>query len=187
MWKTIILVVFAAVLAIPAGAQSVYLQLGSGDENVQGEVTSRGYEGWIDVINFDVGTENTINIDSISAGGGAGKAGVLPLVIEKPIDTSSIALRSKLTEGSHFDEVSLVVVQRSPGGRYESYRLDLKLVMVESVALSGASGEAPMETVTFQFGAAQWTYQLPPTDGGPGETLTSAWSVVTNKAEFAVR
>ena len=65
-----------------------------------------------EIISFEIGAENNINIGSMTSGGGAGKATFKEFTITKKTDTASAAMFSKLCEGAHFDDM-VVELRRS--------------------------------------------------------------------------
>ena len=81
-----------------------------------------------EILSFEIGAENNINIGSISAGGGAGKATFKELIITKKTDTASCGLFSKLCEGGHLDDVH-IVLRRSGGAAGKSGVTFLQFVL----------------------------------------------------------
>jgi len=71
-------------------------------------------KGAFEILSFEIGAENNINIGSISGGGGAGKATFKEFNVSKKTDTASAGLFLKLCEGKHFDDAH-VVLRRSGG------------------------------------------------------------------------
>ena len=102
--------------------------------------------GQTEVLSFELGAENTINIGSVSGGGGAGKAQFLPLTIERLPDALTNDLFKALVQGQFFETVTIY-----QGG----VAIMLKLVLLESFTLSGEAGKdenAQTEKWTLQYG-----------------------------------
>ena len=99
--------------------------------DVSGETLDKDYakEGAFEILSFEMGAENNINIGSISSGGGAGKATFKELTITKKTDTSSCAIFSKLCEGNHFDD-AIIVLRRSGGVPGQTGHVFLKLSLI---------------------------------------------------------
>ena len=88
----------------------------SADDKLKGETQDKTYGkyGAFEILSFEIGAENNINIGSISGGGGAGKATFKELTVTKKTDTSSAELFAKLCEGKHFDDM-IIELRRSGG------------------------------------------------------------------------
>lgn len=165
-----------------------YLE-GSG---VSGETQDTTYKakGGFEISNFEIGAENTINIGSVSSGGGAGKASFKELSITKKTDTASCAIFSKLCEGNHFSD--MVIELRRSGGAAGSTGLvflkwEFKLVMVQDMTWSGSDGDDVCEeSLTLQYGAMKVTYTQQAIDGTAGAQSSAEWSRVLNMANLAV-
>ncbi|MEM1383697.1 MAG: type VI secretion system tube protein Hcp [Pseudomonadota bacterium] len=147
-----------------------------------------------EILSFEFGAENNINIGSISGGGGAGKATFKEFNITKKTDTGSCGLFTTLVTGNHFDE-AIIELRRSGGSGDRSGATFMKfhflLVMVQDMSWSGSDGDDVCEeTVVFQYGAMKIEYfkqdktgKMKKADGGQGE---AKWSRVKNKADYAV-
>lgn len=144
-----------------------------------------------EVISFELGAENNINIGSISSGGGAGKATFKEFNITKKTDTASCELFNKLVTGAHFNDAILVL--RRSGQDYAKsggifLKFEMKLVMVQDIGWSGSDGDDICEeSVVLQYGAIQITYWKQKTDGKHEVTAPmGVWSRVLNEANFSV-
>ena len=143
-----------------------------------------------EIISFEIGAENNINIGSMTAGGGAGKASFKEFTITKKTDTASCAMFSKLCEGAHFDDM-IVELRRSGGAAGVSgktfLKWEFKLVMIQDISWSGSDGDDICEeTVVLQYGAMKVTYTPQDKQGKDGTPKTGEWSRVLNKANLAV-
>jgi type VI secretion system secreted protein Hcp len=145
-----------------------------------------------EVLSFELGAENTINIGSISAGGGAGKAAFKEFTITKKTDSASPGLFFCLVTGNHFGD--LVIDLRRTGGSANLkdeknifLRFTFKLVMVQDISWSGSDGDDICEeTVIFQYGAMQVDYRPQNVDGSHGEKVSVQWSRVKNEPSLDV-
>jgi type VI secretion system secreted protein Hcp len=150
----------------------------------------RGAEGWFEISSFEFGIENTINIGSVTGGGGAGKASFQKLVISKQVDQVSPKIFKVVGTGAHFNSATIAIrkagLQSGTGEAYLVY--DLNLVFASSQKWSGASGDdVPKETVSFQFGAAKITYFKQSQTGDlvkPG--IIESWNIVNNNDNFEI-
>ena len=147
-----------------------------------------------ELISFEFGAENVINIGSISGGGGAGKASFKEFNVTKKTDTGSCGLFHTLCTGTHFEE-AIIELRRSGGSADASgatfMKFHFKLVMVQDMSWSGSDGDDVCEeSIVFQYGAIKIEYfkqakdgKMSKADGGQGE---AKWSRVKNKADYAV-
>ena len=147
----------------------------------------------IEIISFDFGVENTINIGSISGGGGAGKATFKEFNITKKTDTASTDLFHACCSGSHFDDVYLQL-RRAAGVSAEGksgvkfIEFHFKLVMVQDISWSGSDGDDVCEeAVILQYGAIQIQYYKQEKTGKMAPKPQEAtWSRVKNIAALTV-
>ncbi|MEM0937122.1 MAG: type VI secretion system tube protein Hcp, partial [Pseudomonadota bacterium] len=152
-------------------------------------------KGAFEVLSFEIGAENNVNIGSISGGAGAGKASFKELNFTKKTDTASCAMFNKLCVGEHFAEF-IIELRRQSGtaaGKGASgltfLKWEFKLVMIQDIAWSGSDGDDVCEeTVVAQFGAMKVTYVPQNQDGSPNskDKKVTEWSRVKNKATYAV-
>lgn len=150
-------------------------------------------KGAFELLSFELGAENNINIGSISGGGGAGKATFKEFTITKKTDTASTGLFRALVTGSHF--VDLIVELRRSGGAVDEgksgktfMKFEFALVMVQDISWSGSDGDDVCEeTVVFQYGAIKIHYfaqdSLGKMAGKPQEVM---WSRVKNNESLIV-
>lgn len=161
------------------------------NSNVKGETQDDAMkkEGAFEILSFEIGAENNINIGSISSGGGAGKATFKELTLTKKTDGGSCELFSNLCKGTHFDDM-VIVLRRSSGGEASGetfLKWEFKLVMVQDISWSGSDGDDVCEeTVIFQYGAMKVTYYKQDAKGKHAQDSSAEWSRVLNKANLAV-
>lgn len=145
-----------------------------------------------EVLSFELGAENTINIGSVTGGGGAGKATFKEFTVTKKTDTASTKLFEALATGQHIYEV-FIDLRRSgqssttlrTGGVFMQFKM--RLVMVQDISWSGSDGDDICEeTVIFQFGAIEINYTPQDKDGKSKKTETVRWSRVRNDNSYEV-
>ena len=162
------------------------------DKDVKGETQDKKYKdkGAFEILSFEIGAENNINIGSISAGGGAGKATFKELTITKKTDTASCEMFSRLCDGTHFDDMHIVLRRSGGGGKSgdEFLKWEFKLVMIQDISWSGSDcDDICEETVVIQYGAMKVTYTEQMADGRLGSSKSGEWSRVLNEANLAVK
>jgi len=164
------------------------------EPKIKGETQDKDYgpkgKKAFEIISFEIGAENNINIGSISSGGGAGKATFKELTITKKTDTSSTELFRQLVSGNHFKDMT-IDLRRSGGTSKGSglvfLKFEFKLVMLQDISWSGSDGDDICEeTIVLQYGAMKVTYTAQKADGGKGDESDAEWSRVLNQANFAV-
>lgn len=166
---------------------------GGDSSGVKGETQDGTYKakGAFEILSFEFGAENNINIGSISSGGGAGKATFKQLNLSKKTDLSSCGIFSKLCEGNHFKDMT-IELRRSGGSAGATgsvfLKFEFKLVMIEDITWSGSDGDDICEeAVIMQYGAMKVTYtQQKGLDGSGGAQKSGEWSRVLNTANLAI-
>ncbi|MBC2836435.1 Hcp family type VI secretion system effector [Paragemmobacter straminiformis] len=143
--------------------------------------------GAFEIISFELGAENTINIGSMSSGGGAGKATFKEFTITKKTDTASTALFGALCLGTHFDDVVVELRRSGTASRTDQLfmRFTMKMVLVQDISWSGSDGDDVCEeTVIMQYGAIKIEYIPQKKDGAHdmGKKSETKWNRVRNLA-----
>lgn len=143
-----------------------------------------------ELLSFELGAENNINIGSISGGGGAGKATFKEFTVTKKTDTASTGLFHALVTGQHFDDM-VIELRRSSGESAKSgitfMKFDFRLVMVQDISWSGSDGDDVCEeTVVFQYGAIEISYWKQTAKGKMEGPEVKRWSRVKNNASLTV-
>lgn len=163
------------------------------EKGVAGETQDKHYKtlGAFEIINFEFGAENNINIGSGTQGGGAGKATFKEGTITKKTDTASTEMFAKLCDGTHFADMTIDLRRSGGGGKSGEVflRWSFKLVMIQDISWSGADGDDICEeTVIMQYGAMKVFYTPQKADGSldSSNMKTAEWSRVLNQNNFAV-
>ncbi|MGH1491600.1 MAG: type VI secretion system tube protein Hcp [Acidimicrobiales bacterium] len=140
------------------------------------------------VRDYEIGAENSINIGSISAGGGAGKATFKELTVTKTVDGLSCDLFSKLTTGGHYNDMIIELHKAAGSGSTEPFvKWEFKLVMVQDIAWTGSEyDDETYETVVLQYGAMKTTYFVGAKKGKMKKDSSAEWSRILNSAQLAV-
>lgn len=155
-------------------------------DKIAGETQDEHYKtlSAFEVLSFELGAENTINIGSISGGGGAGKASFKEFTVTKKTDTASTELFHALCTGKHFGNLT-IELRRSGAEDTKSggvfMRFSMSLVMVQDLSWSGSDGDDICEeTVIFQFGAIKIEYMKQLASGKMEAAVSKSWNRVKN-------
>jgi type VI secretion system secreted protein Hcp len=162
--------------------------------DMPGETQDKDYsaKGAFEILSFELGAENTINIGSVTGGGGAGKATFKEFTVTKKTDTASTHLFNALVTGLHYPDVCIEL--RRSGAAVKTMRsggvfmkFDMRLVMVQDISWSGSDGDDVCEeTVIFQFGAIAISYTPQGADGKDKPKQEARWSRVKNDNSLTV-
>ena len=121
------------------------------NRNLRGNVTAKGYEGWIELESAQMGANRTV---PSAAGKGAGKVHVSEIQVTKLQDAASSALFRESLQGKG----KMVVIAFVKDGA-EYMTIVLRDALISSYSVSGHGGAAsdrPMESLTLNF--TQITY-----------------------------
>jgi type VI secretion system secreted protein Hcp len=139
--------------------------------SINGTVNLSKYRGWILVNSFSTGI--TTATSSNSGGGGAvGKPMCQPLVLIKPLDSTSPEVAAAAAGGKHFATVTLAAL--SGGNDHEFLRFVLKNAIITSVLFGGDSvSSSRTETVTIAAQQIQISSTPQSPDGSNSGTTTT--------------
>jgi type VI secretion system secreted protein Hcp len=147
---------------------------------IAGDVTLKGYEGWISVTAFSAGFTNS---DGRSFGGGAdaGRTNCQELHVVKMLDVTSPEVAAAVATGHRYANVKLAVLKE--GSRnFEFLRFSLSNVIFTSVTFGGSTNTSTTTDVTttarvetLALKPAQISLQFVPqsADGTPGTPVSS--------------
>lgn len=160
---------------------AIYMKLG----DIEGDVTTRGYEGWIELDSFDCGIDNTQKQTSAKGGTADINIGIGELqecTISKSTDSASAQLAQFAINGNSpgLAEIDFVEVggaaEASPVC-YLKYKLDR--TFIKSWSISGDADDRPTEEVAFYYNKVAFAY-TPECESPPEPTNVMSWDNVTN-------
>ena len=164
--------------AIPGAAPAtagLYLRLGSGTNAIAGESTAIGYENWVSIGNFSMGTT------LVPSAGGAltGTAAVGELSWSQGLDATSPALLFDLLMGQNIGQVTIEQVALDRQGRPVTVMQHaLNNVVFSSFNLLASGGDSVNFAGSMNF--TSFTQTLWPTqaDGSRGAAVSFGYDVV---------
>jgi len=137
---------------------------------VEGEATEKGHEKWITLSGYD-GDATAPIASGGTGGGGTGKVQFKPIVVTKPIDTSTPKLFEALVTGRHLPAVQIDFVRaHGAGGDEVFYSVKLEQVIVTDIHQTdaGKAGGHPLEQVALDFQSIEITEGGGTASGGGG-------------------
>jgi type VI secretion system secreted protein Hcp len=138
---------------------------------INGSVNFSKYRGWILVNSFSTGI-TTKTSSNTGSGGGASKPMCEPLVLIKPLDSTSPELALAAATGKHLATVTLAAL--SGGNDHEFLRFVLKNATVSSVLFGGDNvSSSRTETLTISAQQIQISSTPQANDGATGATTTT--------------
>jgi type VI secretion system secreted protein Hcp len=161
-----------------SGAFTAYIQI----EGIKGEVTAKGYEGWIEVGSVQWGVGRAIS----SPAGGANREASAPSLSEisltKTLDSTSPKLFLNAVGGSeNIPIVKLRLVDITAGTVF--YELTLSNVLVSSQSNSASPGDGrPQESISLNFTKIEMAYIPTDAKGAPGTPVRATYDLATQKA-----
>ncbi|CAH0990133.1 hypothetical protein SIN8267_00218 [Sinobacterium norvegicum] len=117
-----------------------------------GNVTAKGYEGWIEVDSFSFGVGRGISMEAGHLSNReATRPSISEITVSKAMDAASGGLFKQSVTGDEGIQVEVHIVQTGAAGleKYATYTMDDCLISSYSVGAS--AGGAPQETVSISF------------------------------------
>jgi type VI secretion system secreted protein Hcp len=177
--KMVMSIVIASLLAASPGrlaaATDMFLKL----KDIPGESNDKKHGGEIEVLAWSWGLSQS---RSARSGAGAGKVSFQDINFTKWVDTATTDLMIALASGKKVPSATFTV-RKSGETKIEFYLIDLKNVVVKSLATGGSGGEDRFtENVGLGFEQIQVTYLAASNTvpGKPGDKSTFAWDLARN-------
>ncbi|WP_285353182.1 type VI secretion system tube protein Hcp [Pseudomonas sp. ME-P-057] len=157
-----------------------YLQI----EGISGETLSEGYEGWIELQDFDLSANQTASATSASAGGAtSGRAYMGDFLARKAVDNATAKIHEACCSGKHFKHV-VVHVFRAGDPKVKYLEVLLEEVIISSFALAGNGDKRdsfPAELIAFNYGRIQLIYsKLSRVSGQGAGQIAGGWDAINN-------
>ena len=148
-------------------------------EGVPGESTDDKHKGEIEIDSFSWGVSNSGSMAG-GGGGGTGKVQFQDFHFTKKVDKSSPKLMEAVATGEHLRSVDLVV-RKAGGEQMEYYKIELQDVVISGYSTTGSSGEAPTESVSFNFSKIVFEYTPQNADGTAAAPIRTGWDLAISK------
>jgi type VI protein secretion system component Hcp len=158
-----------AVSATLARADEVFLRITglAGDASLASSTTNPASQGWV-------------RAEAVSGAHGLLQPGATTPTFERITVTRVHGLSSNffLSAALMGNAISSAAIDiRAFGAALPLTRLSLKNVFVRKVSTSYSTSRLPLDVIELEFGAIEWLYQAPMSNGAPGPVYRTGWSV----------
>jgi len=120
-------------------------------ETIDGGVTAKGFEKWIELNSFHFSTSRAISMEAGNiANRNHGRPNISEIIVTKLMEQSSFGLLQEALRGDKGRKVTIKIVEvaQDKYREYVSYELEDTLLSGYSVS---TGGEVPVETVTLSY------------------------------------
>jgi type VI secretion system secreted protein Hcp len=152
--------------------------------DVKGESTSAQGTDQIEVLSFSHGVSMPLTFGASNTSRAHGRAQHQDFTISKYVDLASPTLNLLCCGGDNIKTITLHVFKADANSStpIEYLKYTLENVIITSVAVGGSGGDAPTETVTFNYGKITWDYiKQGHTSGNANKgTASSSWDLSKN-------
>ncbi len=158
-------------------AFDAYLKLSENGKAVETDAV----HSWIKVLGFEQGIGNTVNIGSVSGGGGSGASYGKPVILKLAPDGAVTNMMDGTARGTVFD-LSLHFVKRIDSRSLVFVGLEFESVLVSSVTISGSDGDGhPRVEIEFSYGKLTFSQShIDQKSGRVDKTLASTADFISN-------
>jgi type VI secretion system secreted protein Hcp len=132
-------------------------------DGIDGEVTVKGFEKWIEVSSFSFGASNSTT--GVGGGGSASKPVFEDFAFTKALDTASPKIFEYVALGKHIATAELDMV-KSGNAQDKLFSYAFTDVLLSSVHYSGTGADVPTESVEFTYGKVKVQSYLQDPKGG---------------------
>lgn len=158
-----------------------FLTLDLGDD-IPGESTLEGFTGKIDLLSFSHGISLPMQFDPSSNGRTIGRSQHGDLSVSKQVDQSSPKLNLWCCQGKNIATATLTASRVDGDAILPIHIITLTNAIVSSVSVSGGSGSAPTENVTFNYTKIAWKYTAQKDENAQETQLETIWDLTTSKS-----
>ena len=150
-------------------------------DGIEGESTDEKHQGWIELLNYNVGVNQKVSSTASSAGGaGAERGDFEDFSFEKALDKSTPKLALACANGTHINNITIVIYRAgSDKIKFMEYRLTNCII---SKVETESGGAFPFDKVSINYGKIQWIYTQQKRAGGVAAgQIASGWNLQKNR------
>jgi type VI secretion system secreted protein Hcp len=154
-------------------------------DSIPGESADAKHKDWIDVLAYGFGIRQPTSASASTSGAPtAERATFEEFSITKTIDKASPKLALACADGMHIRQVTLELCRA--GGdkvKYMEYKLTNCIVsFYHDGGPAHGADNLPTETISFNYGKIEWTYnQQKRADGSGGGQVAAGWDLEQNR------
>jgi type VI secretion system secreted protein Hcp len=152
-------------------------------DGIDGESTDKKYAKWFELHSFSHGVSQPSSGEPSTGGArSAERCDHQDFTIQKDVDKASPKFFEYCCKGNHIKEITVVLCRMVGNVKQEYMKYVLKDSIVSSYQHSG-SGGLPTDSLSFNYGAIEWTYtELDHRTGQSKGEVAAGWDLVENKA-----
>ncbi len=149
-------------------------------DGIDGEVTAKGHEKWIEVLSWSWGETNASSVGS-GGGGGTGKVSFQDLHFVQDSQASSPLLLKACATGKHIATALLTFIKGESQPQPNEYlKIKMEDVLISSFQAGGSEGannDTPSESISLNFHKIEWSY----TRAGDTTPIVFAFDLIQNR------
>jgi len=171
--SSVLLLVCCFYFATTSIAQSnIFLKL----DGIDGPVTQKGFEKWIQVTGVEQATTNAVTMGGSGGSASVGKVKFSEFRVKKAIDKTSPLLLLNTSSGKHIPKATIVFTGFDGIATYTITLTDVILTGVTTISECNPPCKTS-EMVTIAFGKAEWVFK-----DKAGVITKGGWDAVRNTA-----
>lgn len=153
------------------------------DKKIKGNVTTEGYEDWIELDDFGFGVGRGISMEvGAMANREATRPSLSEVSLSKAMDASSGGLFKESVTGSEGVKVVIHLVQTGSSTIQKYAEYTLENCMVSSYSVSAPGGGAPRESVHLSYGKLMSDLSNADKDNKNAASMKVGYDLVAGKA-----
>ena len=152
-------------------------------DGVEGESQQAGYEGWIEISNFQMSSSAPPSTD-LGGGSGVGKPTIHGVSYTTAAGRHTPQINKKYYEGAHFTTVRVVFLKQTGAASAEKYyELTMQHVFVSSISNGKSEGALGSESITLLAEQYKQEYFSQASDGSLTSVGSTNYNAKTNVSE----
>jgi type VI secretion system secreted protein Hcp len=160
-------------------AASMYVKF----DGVEGESMQEGYEGWIEISNFQMSSSAPPSTD-LGGGSGVGKPTIHGVSYTTVAGRQTPQINKNYYEGTHFPTVQVVFLKQTGNSVPEKYyELTMSHVFVMSISNSKSEGALGSESISLKAEQYKQEYFVQSAGGDLTSVGSTQYNAKTGKSE----
>jgi type VI secretion system secreted protein Hcp len=152
--------------------------------DVKGQTQQAGYADHMELLSYSHGISQNVTTNVSNKDRTTGRPIHQDFNVTKEVDQATPSLLQGLNEGKVFKEV-LIIVARSDGPKpLPIFTYTLEDAVISSMSVGGGGGK-PTESISFNYSAIKWAYEVQKEEGKSGGKAVAEWDVSVNAEKAA--